>query len=96
MPDGLSQSCNEAHTAAGLLRNANRRYLAAMLSDIDIWRSAVALMERYGANAGFEAAKRVEQLQEKADLEGGANWVRIFRAIERFRAERPDRSERLH
>lgn len=67
-----------------------------MLSDVDIWRSAVALMERYGANAGFEAAKRVEHLQEQADLEGGANWVRILRAIERFRAERPDGSERLH
>lgn len=67
-----------------------------MLSEFDIWRSAVAMLKRYGADAGIEAARRADYLQAKADLDGGANWVRILWAIERFRAAQPSGSERRH
>jgi hypothetical protein len=52
-----------------------------MVSDLDIWRAANLLIQRYGADAAIEAAKRVDQMLERGDLDGNAVWKRIRRAI---------------
>jgi hypothetical protein len=60
-----------------------------MLPEVDIWRSAAAMIKRYGAEAGLQAAKRADELLADGDPEGSATWHRIMSAIERLLAERP-------
>jgi hypothetical protein len=52
-----------------------------MISDLDIWRAANLLVQRHGADAEIEAAKRADQMIERDDLDGNAVWKRIRRAI---------------
>ena len=52
-----------------------------MISDLDIWRAANLLIQRYGADAEIEAAKRADQMLERGDLDGHAVWKQIMRAI---------------
>ncbi len=58
-----------------------------MLSEIDIWRAAAAMIKRYGAEAGFESAKCADAMLVAGD--GGATWRWIMTAIEQLQAERP-------
>jgi hypothetical protein len=60
-----------------------------MISDRDIWRAAVALIRRYGSNAGVEAAERANEHMEGGDEESCQTWVRVMRAIERLQAPKP-------
>jgi hypothetical protein len=41
-----------------------------MLPEIDIWRSASAMMKRYGEAAGLEAAKRADEMLAEGDTDG--------------------------
>ena len=52
-----------------------------MISDLDIWRAANLLIQRHGADAEIEAAKRADQMLERGDLDGQVVWKRIRRAI---------------
>jgi hypothetical protein len=52
-----------------------------VISDLDIWRAANLLIQRHGANAEIEAAKRADQMLERGDLDGHAVWKQIMRAI---------------
>jgi hypothetical protein len=45
-----------------------------MVSDRDIWLAARAMIQRYGSNAGIEAAERADEHLEKGDLVGSAAW----------------------
>jgi hypothetical protein len=47
------------------------------------------MIQRYGSNAGLEAAERADELLEKGDLEGSAVWQRIMTAIEKLQAQKP-------
>jgi hypothetical protein len=60
-----------------------------MLSDRDIWLAAKAVIQRYGSNAGMEAAERADEYLEKGNLEVSATWQRIMTAIEKLQAEKP-------
>ena len=60
-----------------------------MISDLDIWRSALIMVKRYGDDAMLEAAARADQLQEEGDWQGALTWHRILDAIERRQAEAP-------
>jgi hypothetical protein len=51
-----------------------------VLPEIDIWRSAVAMMKRYGTEAGLEAAKRADELLAEGDIDDAATWRRIVTA----------------
>ena len=55
-----------------------------MPADIDIWRTAWLMVERYDGGAGFEAAARADELMEAGDLDGAATWRRILDAVEEF------------
>ena len=48
-----------------------------MIADIDLWRAAKLLVDRYGDEAGIEAANRADAMLDKDDLEGKAVWLRI-------------------
>ncbi len=63
-----------------------------MLSDIEIWRAANQLIERYGECAEFEAAQRADAMLENKDVEGQAAWKRILAAVKELQStERPGR-----
>lgn len=52
-----------------------------MIDDIDLWRAAKLMVDRYGVEAEIEAASRADKLLEDGDLEGRAAWLRIVDAI---------------
>jgi hypothetical protein len=59
-----------------------------MISERDIWLAANVMVDRYGSNAGLEAAERAEELLEKGDPEGSAVWQNVLAAIENLQAEK--------
>ncbi len=61
----------------------------AMVSDLDIFRSANVLVKQHGEDAPIEAAMRVDAMLEKGDLDGHGVWKRILRAVEELQEMRP-------
>ena len=53
-----------------------------MTSDLDIYRSAQALVKQHGEDAPIHAAMRADAMLEKGDLDGFAVWKRALRAME--------------
>jgi len=53
-----------------------------MITEVDIYRAANLLIDRYGDDALTEAARRVDQMLADGDSEGRIVWRRIKRAIE--------------
>jgi hypothetical protein len=49
---------------------------------IDIYRSAVLLIEKHGEDAVIEAAIRADAMLDKGDLDGQRAWKAMVRAIE--------------
>jgi|SRR6185312_3121590 len=70
--------------------------IAAVISDEEIWRAALAMVKRYGADATLESAARADQLLEEGDSLAAANWHRILKAIERLQAKAPTEGEKVH
>ena len=50
-----------------------------MIPDIDVWRTAVLMLKRYGHHA--ERAARVDELAADDDLDGAAVRRRIMDAV---------------
>ncbi len=67
-----------------------------MTSDLDIYRSAHLLIERYGDDAPIEAAMRADELMEAGDMEGRAVWLRIVKAVEELLSEERPEGARAH
>jgi hypothetical protein len=57
------------------------------MKEIDIWRTAKALIDSHGDRAASEAAKRAERALVKADTTEIAVWKRIERAIKILQGE---------
>jgi hypothetical protein len=57
-----------------------------MISDLDIYRAANLLIERHGGDAMIEAARRIDTMLDRGDLDGRLVWLRIKRAIEALQA----------
>jgi hypothetical protein len=57
------------------------RYAADVIPEIDIWRVAFLMLNRYGDEADIESALRAEELAEAGDGTGAAIWRRIIDAI---------------
>ncbi len=64
----------------------------AMVSDLDIYRSAKLLISRYGSDASVHAAMEVA----KGDMAGKRTWVRIMWAIEELERIEPRPGEAQH
>ncbi len=67
-----------------------------MILDIDIWRSAQALIKQHGEDAPIEAAMRADAMLEAGDLDGVATWRRILRAVEELQGTEPKPGEAVH
>ena len=61
--------------------------MVPMTSDLDVYRAAHLLVERYGDDAPVEADMRADELTEAGDMEGVAVWKRIVKAIEELLSE---------
>ncbi len=66
-----------------------------MITDLEIWRAANQLIQRYGDDAGFEAAKQADAMIEAGDPEGLAVWKRILKAVDELLAREPPRGGHL-
>jgi hypothetical protein len=67
-----------------------------MISDIDIERSAWALIKEYGDDATVEAALRHDLFLEEGDWLVAFVWRRILEAIERLQAKAAARGKITH
>ncbi len=61
-----------------------------MIGEVDLWRCAKQIIDRYGEDAPLEAAMRADAMLEAGDLDGLAVWKRIKKAAEELLRERPD------
>ncbi len=67
-----------------------------MIPDLDIYRSAQALIKRHGKDAPIEAAMQAVAMLGKGDLDGYAVWKRILRAVEELQGTEPKSGEAVH
>ena len=67
-----------------------------MISETDIWRSALTMVKRYKSDAMQEAAMRADHLLEDGDWRAAITWHRILDAIERLEAQKPAEGENVH
>jgi len=67
-----------------------------MIPDVDIWRSALVMVKRYGDDAMIEAAARADQLLEEGNMPGCETWHRILNAISQLQAKAPAEGEKVH
>jgi len=61
-----------------------------MLSDREIWQSAVVMSKCYGSTAVAEAEKRADELEGEGDSLGALTWYRIAGAIAELQKTAPD------
>ena len=59
------------------------------IDDIDIYRSAKLLIDKYGDKAAVIAIKRASQMLDADDVDGYAVWKRIRQAIEQLESTKP-------
>ena len=67
-----------------------------MTPDLDIYRSANALVKRHGQDAPIHAAMRADAMLDKGDLDGYAVWRRVLRAVEELRRAAPKPGKMVH
>ncbi len=67
-----------------------------MTSNLDIYRAAHLLIERYGDDSPIEAALRADELMEAGDMEGEAVWLRILKAINELLSEERPADVKVH
>ncbi len=53
-----------------------------MTTELDIYRSANALIKQHGDDAKTHAAQMADKMLDKGDLDGQAVWLRIILAID--------------
>jgi len=55
-----------------------------MIPEIDIWRVAKLMLDRYGDQAEVESAIRMQELALNGDSAGAATWRQIVDSIEQL------------
>ncbi len=58
--------------------------------DVDLWRAAKLLVDRYGDQAGTEASARADRMQEIGDEEGTDVWLRIRHYVRELQRTEPE------
>jgi hypothetical protein len=61
----------------------------AILSELDVWRSAQILVQAHGENAPLEAAQRADRALEDGFLDVVAVWKRILGACQELLRSQP-------
>ncbi len=67
-----------------------------MIPDLDIYRSAQALIKHHGQDAPIHAAMRADAMLDKGDLDGYAVWKRIIKAVEELQRAEPGPGGKVH
>ncbi len=67
-----------------------------MTRDLDIYRTASALIRAHGDEADQVAAQRAKGFLEAGDADGSAAWQRVLTAIKEIRREQPRDGEVLN
>jgi len=67
-----------------------------MISESEIWRAAMVIVNRYGDDAMFEAAVNAEERLDAGDWEAALTWHRILEAVGRLQATEPTEGETVH
>jgi len=67
-----------------------------MVDDPDIWRAALLMVKRHGADAALTAARRAEELLLTGDADGAAVWGRILDAVIEVQRITPIKGERVN
>ena len=63
----------------------------AVISDLDIYRSARVLIDQHGEDAPIWAAQKADAMLERGNLDGECLWLMNLGAIETLQAtERPE------
>jgi len=52
-----------------------------MISDRDIWASALLILKQHGDDAVIETSVKADQMLDRGDMEGRAVWLRTVAAI---------------
>jgi hypothetical protein len=58
--------------------------MLGMIREIDIWRVALLMVNRYADAAEASADRRADELETEGDQAGAAIWRRVTVAIERL------------
>jgi hypothetical protein len=66
-----------------------------MVSDEDVWHTALAMIRRYGTDAEFEAGERSDLLTANGAIDESEVWQRILTAIKKWQAEKPAPGEMI-
>ena len=75
---------------------AARCAIGAMTSDLDVYRSAHALIQQHGEGAAIQAAMNADAMLDKGDLDGAAVWRQIVAAVNDLQREKLEPGERRH
>ncbi len=67
-----------------------------MTPDLDIYRAANVIIERYGKDAQIHSTKRASAMLDKGDMDAYAMWKRILRAVEELQRTAPKSGEAVH
>ena len=67
-----------------------------MTTDLDIYRSAHALIQQHGDAAAIEAAMKADAMLDKGNLDGAAVWRQIVAAVNEMQRAEPKPGERRH
>ncbi len=81
--DGES-GVEEADHLSSSSSNASRATLPGVIREIDIWRVAVLMVNRYADEAKANSDRRAEELATNGDHAGAAIWRRVTVAIEQL------------
>jgi hypothetical protein len=55
-----------------------------VIQEIDIWRVAVLMVNRYAGDAEANAERRADKVETEGDQAGAAIWRRVTAAIEQL------------
>ena len=66
------------------IRNTSSAIVPSMIREIEIWRVAVLMINRYADEAKASSFRRVEELVAEGDHAGAAIWRRVTVAIEQL------------
>ena len=67
-----------------------------MITDLEIYRAANQLVQRYGQDADLEAAMRADAMLDAGDIDGQRVWKWILKAVDELLAQQPPKDGQLH
>jgi hypothetical protein len=66
------------------VRNTRSAIIPSVIREIEIWRAAVLMVNRYADEAEANSFQRAEELAAEGDHAGAAIWRRVTVAIEQL------------